>query len=89
MDTNTVEDILEKIEKEMPVIPERTDDPATQRDVRVAFDVLHTWRRRFLGMFYFAVSGCSRSIFPHLALFTPISILHRQCCQAKHMAITG
>ena len=42
MDTNTVEDILEKIEKEMPVIPERTDDPATQRDVRAAFDVLHT-----------------------------------------------
>ena len=42
MDTHTVEDILEKIEKEMPFIPDRTDEPATQRDVRVAFDTLHT-----------------------------------------------
>ena len=42
LDTHTVEDILEKIEKEMPFIPDRTDEPATQRDVRVAFDTLHT-----------------------------------------------
>lgn len=42
MDTHTVEDILEKIEKEMPFIPESTDAPAAQRDVRAAFDVLHT-----------------------------------------------
>lgn len=42
MDTHTVETILGAIKKEMPFIPERTDDPATQRDVRVAFDVLHT-----------------------------------------------
>lgn len=42
MDTSTVEKILGAIKKEMPVIPESTDAPATQRDVRVAFDVLHT-----------------------------------------------
>lgn len=42
MDTGTVENILRDIEKEMPFIPDRTDAPATQRDVRVAFDVLHT-----------------------------------------------
>lgn len=42
MDTHTVEKILGDIEKEMPIIPDRTDDPATQRDVRVAFDTLHT-----------------------------------------------
>lgn len=34
--------ILGDIEKEMPFIPDRTDEPATQRDVRAAFDVLHT-----------------------------------------------
>ena len=42
MDTSTVEKILWHIEKEMPFIPDRTDEPATQRDVRAAFDVLHT-----------------------------------------------
>ena len=42
MDTRTVEKILGAIKKEMPFIPERTDDPATQWDVRVVFDVLHT-----------------------------------------------
>lgn len=42
MDTRTVEKILGAIKKEMPFIPERTDEPATQRDVRVAFDTLHT-----------------------------------------------
>ena len=41
MDTSTVKKILGDIEKEMPFIPERTDEPATQRDVRVAFDILH------------------------------------------------
>lgn len=42
MDTRTIETILGDIEKEIPFIPDRTDDPATQRDVRAAFDVLHT-----------------------------------------------
>lgn len=42
MDTSTVKKILGDIEKEMPFIPDRTDEPATQRDVRVAFDTLHT-----------------------------------------------
>lgn len=42
MDTHTVETILGDIEKEMPFIPDRTDEPATQRDVRVAFDTLHS-----------------------------------------------
>lgn len=42
MDTSTVEKILGAIKKEIPFIPERTDEPATQRDVRAAFDVLHT-----------------------------------------------
>lgn len=42
METRTIEKILGDIEKEMPFIPARTDDPATQRDVRAAFDVLHT-----------------------------------------------
>lgn len=42
METSTVEKILEAIKKEMPFIPDRTDEPATQRDVRVAFDTLHT-----------------------------------------------
>lgn len=42
MDTDTVETILGDIEKEMPFIPESTDAPATQRDVRVVFDTLHT-----------------------------------------------